>query len=815
VLLALLAVAIMGLAPAGNAVALSGQHPLVVVLCKFPDKTDEPKTPAFFENMFNESGAGNRGVFDYWKEVSYGQLDLTGTVVKGWYTVDLPLAQWQAKEGAGSSPDRPGLIDACAKKAVNDVDFNDFAGVVVLTNQSGLGEDLFGGGPPTTINGTTYNNLGSMDSEWDQQFNGILHESGHAFGFNHSRKLTPQSGQSDYGDFYDVMSCLGCIGTSSTFGVSGFRGAGPALNVVQLDTAGWIAGNRNTTFSNATCGQSTIGMAALNHPEAAGFLEARIPASIPISITGVTTTGDRYVLEERERSSWDGGIAQDGVLVHLHGADGYSYWVDKSGITGVGTYYSPGGAAAPTDFFGQAIPLAAGDEYVDVTNKAFVAVNRIDRPTHTATLTLGGCKINAALSTPTPGSGEFGDSVTLSSTLTVTGSGAPVPGQKVTLSAGSQSCNGTTDSAGVASCAITLTQHPAASTLSAAFAGDPAYNPAAASTPFTINKEPTKLTYTGATTADYHDAFTASGTLSETDGGGPIAGKSVTFTLGAGDTCTATTNGSGIATCSITVTKQPGPSTMASAFGPDTDYVSSSDSTPFTVTKEQTTTTYTGPTVILQGASGVTLSGKLVEDDGTPVAGRTLTLSLGSQSCTGTTASTGVATCTLAFTGALGQQSLGASFGGDAFYLSSSATSTAATVFAFPTKGAFVLGNTTAGGATALTTVTWWDDDWARQNVLSGGAAPSAFKGFAGTVSLPTKTPPTGCGGPWTAPPGNSGQPPATVPTYMGVLVSSTVTKAGSTISGDTKKIVVVKVGPGYAGNPGHAGTGTIVATYC
>ena len=49
----------------------------------------------------------------------------------------------------------------------------------------------------------------------------------------------------------------------------------------------------------------------------------------------------------------------------------------------------------------------------------------------------------------------------------------------------------------------------------------------------------------------------------------------------------------------------------------------------------------------------------------------------------------------------------------------------------------------------------------------------------------------------------------------MGVLVASTATKSGSTISGNTVKIVVVKTDPGYSTNPGHDGTGTYVATYC
>jgi hypothetical protein len=41
------------------------------------------------------------------------------------------------------------------------------------------------------------------------------------------------------------------------------------------------------------------------------------------------------------------------------------------------------------------------------------------------------------------------------------------------------------------------------------------------------------------------------------------------------------------------------------------------------------------------------------------------------------------------------------------------------------------------------------------------------------------------------------------------------VTKSGSNIDGVWGRIVVVKTDPGYAGNAGHAGTGTIVAVFC
>ncbi len=52
-------------------------------------------------------------------------------------------------------------------------------------------------------------------------------------------------------------------------------------------------------------------------------------------------------------------------------------------------------------------------------------------------------------------------------------------------------------------------------------------------------------------------------------------------------------------------------------------------------------------------------------------------------------------------------------------------------------------------------------------------------------------------------------------PVHMGVLVASSMTESGSTIDGTWGSIVVVKTDAGYAPNPGHAGVGKIVATFC
>lgn len=124
----------------------------------------------------------------------------------------------------------------------------------------------------------------------------------------------------------------------------------------------------------------------------------------------------------------------------------------------------------------------------------------------------------------------------------------------------------------------------------------------------------------------------------------------------------------------------------------------------------------------------------------------------------------------------------------------------------FATGGAFVIGdkeNVPNGN------VLWWGAQWWKANAMTGGSGPASFKGFENSNAGPT------CGQTWTTDPGNSSGPPATVPPYMGVIVSSNVTKSGSTISGNIVHIVVVKTNPGYAPNPGHAGTGTIVAQVC
>jgi len=107
--------------------------------------------------------------------------------------------------------------------------------------------------------------------------------------------------------------------------------------------------------------------------------------------------------------------------------------------------------------------------------------------------------------------------------------------------------------------------------------------------------------------------------------------------------------------------------------------------------------------------------------------------------------------------------------------------------------------------------VTFWSAQWWKKNHLSGGTAPGSFKGFANCTN---PNPPT-CGGTWQSDPGNSSHPPDAVPADMTVIVSSLRTKSGPIESGNIPMMLTIHTDPGYQPNPGHEGTGTVIAVVC
>jgi hypothetical protein len=321
----------------------------------------------------------------------------------------------------------------------------------------------------------------------------------------------------------------------------------------------------------------------------------------------------------------------------------------------------------------------------------------------------------------------------------------------------------------------------------------------------------TAITYTGDLTADFNDPAHLSATLLDTSMSPtvPVSNEAVTLALGP-QSCVGTTDSTGVAACTLKPNSAAGNYSASATFAGDAKFQASSVSAPFVITLEEDSVTYSGASNLANGNS-TTMSGSLPEDGTTPVAGRSIVFTLGSgatgQSCTGTTNSAGTAACAIGVAQPLGPGNITVTFTSDGFYRSASAGANAL-VYENLASGAFAIGDQSASVGTS---VNFWGAQWADSNSLSGGPAPSSFKGFGETPNVT----PASCASTWSTDTGNSSGPPATVPSYMTVVVTGSVVQSGSVVSGTVSEIVVVRTDAGYLNDPGDPGTGTVVAILC
>ena len=101
---------------------LCGPQAWVTVLCRFADATDVTPYPVSHYEEVMES------LDPYWQEVSYGNINLTGSVVVGWYNLPQPQSYYQ--EGDKD------LTGDCATAADVDVFSPDFDGINIVFNRN-------------------------------------------------------------------------------------------------------------------------------------------------------------------------------------------------------------------------------------------------------------------------------------------------------------------------------------------------------------------------------------------------------------------------------------------------------------------------------------------------------------------------------------------------------------------------------------------------------------------------------------------------------------------------------------------------------
>lgn len=289
--------------------------PWLILLCKFSDHAEEPQPPDYFRRWMSESGAGQGGMFDYWRDQSYGAADLTGTTVVGWLTMSHTLAQDQ---GLSRFDRIMRGIDA----ARGQVDFERFYGIAVMLNaqvDSGsvgrVSLDLGGGAK-------TYGLLCLDLLAWTASWAG--HEMGHGFGLDHSFAAgTPDV---EYGDPFDIMSAFTFGGARATYTGPNFGESGPNLSAPYRAHQGWLHDDR--VFWHNMIGDGdrpNVGLAVLHDASAPGPLMARVyhEAADPYHWYGV---------EYRRAVGWDQGLSRDSALiVHEVRADTHAYYLTALG----------------------------------------------------------------------------------------------------------------------------------------------------------------------------------------------------------------------------------------------------------------------------------------------------------------------------------------------------------------------------------------------------------------------------------------------------------------------------------------------------
>jgi hypothetical protein len=127
----------------------------------------------------------------------------------------------------------------------------------------------------------------------------------------------------------------------------------------------------------------------------------------------------------------------------------------------------------------------------------------------------------------------------------------------------------------------------------------------------------------GTTPGQYSDSAAVSAKLTDVASGAPVPGKTISFSIGT-QTASVSTDGSGVASTTITLTQPSGTTTVTASFAGDDDYQLSSDSKSFTINKENVQIEYkgdsffttAGPTIL---TAPVQLSAKLTQEvDGYP-----------------------------------------------------------------------------------------------------------------------------------------------------------------------------------------------------
>ena len=288
---------------------VSEKRPCAVILCRFKGSSVDVALEGPIESFFRGILVpGTGGLIEYWRDVSLGAIDITGSKVFGWVEVDIPRDQ--AGGTALTRPPGPGreglaraAIDAVKREQGADA-LKNFLGPIAIYTQNWSKD----GAPPGADwqtpgwfqfwidGGEVGDNSGEVSLTPPHDGNITAHEMGHSFGMQHdvSADLTTH-----YADPCCIMSQNNPF-RDPTF----MRNFGPSVCLPHLVQQGWMYNRRLSYDAGDWMSRSdgiTLSLAPLTVPQAG------INLGIKLAFKQGTSAWD-YYLQYVTPTGWDRGI---------------------------------------------------------------------------------------------------------------------------------------------------------------------------------------------------------------------------------------------------------------------------------------------------------------------------------------------------------------------------------------------------------------------------------------------------------------------------------------------------------------------------
>ncbi len=335
---------------------LTGAQPRAVILCRFSDSPGvTPNQPGYFTGLMSASAPG---LNHYWGEVSYGNINLDGTQVFGWYNLPNPRSYYVYVPPGGSTAraDLGRAVRDCTAAADADVYFPNFKAFDLNFNQE-LDCCAWGGGTTVSLDGVTRTYGVTWMPPWAQNTAVYAHETGHSLGFPHSSGPYTYT----YDSKWDPMSSPGaaCRNRNPTYGCV------PVHTIMyHKDLDLWIPPARRYDALPNSSATLTIERSA--QPGSSGYLAAKIPI-------GASTT-NFYTVEARRFVGYDTEIPGEAIVIHnvlTTRTDRVAQVVDatlNNDANDAGAMWTP------------------GESFVDVANGITVTVNSASASSHSVTI---------------------------------------------------------------------------------------------------------------------------------------------------------------------------------------------------------------------------------------------------------------------------------------------------------------------------------------------------------------------------------------------------------------------------------------------